>query len=234
MATMTEAPAERLVDCTDLTTREVNALLRTLDDDAQVRLTNLDARHSVGVGLHGAAQITIDGDAGYYVGALGNGPDILVTGHAGNGAGENLQGGSLTIAGDAGASLGATARGGRIVVAGSTGSRAGAMMKGGDVVVGESVGAFSAFMMQLGRLIICGDAGEHLGDSLYEGRIYVGGTIASLGADAQAGPTTDVEEAEIRAVCAEYGLRAPAGRFTAVTSMRTLYTFDAGAWSSGD
>lgn len=233
MAALTEASAERLVDCAELPTREVNALLRGLADGDAVRLTNLDARHNIAVGLHVRAQITIDGDAGYYVAGLCDGPDVVVTGHAGNGAAENLQSGSLTVAGDVGAGLAATMRGGRAVVAGSTGARCGALMKGGDVLVGGSVGAFSGFMMQRGRIVICGDAGEHLGDSLYEGKIYVGGEIASLGADAQAAPATAEEEAELREHCAAHGIEPPAS-FTAVTSMRTLYTFDAGAWKSGD
>lgn len=229
MATVTE----RDIDCADLSTREINTLLRGLADGDHVRLTNLDARHNIAVGLHCRAQITLEGDAGYYVAGLCDGPDVVVTGHAGNGAAENLQSGSLTVAGDVGAGLAATMRGGRAVVAGSTGARAGVLMKGGDVLVGGSVGAFSCFMMQRGRMVICGDAGEHLGDSLYEGKIYVGGEIASLGADAQAAPATAEEEAELRAHCEAHGITPPPS-FTAVTSMRTLYSFDAGAWKSGD
>jgi hypothetical protein len=57
--------------------------------------------------------------------------------------------------------------------------------------------------------------------------------IASLGADAQAAPATAEEEAELRAHCEAHGI-APPPSFTAVTSMRTLYSFDAGAWKSGD
>ena len=38
-------------------------------------------------------------------------------------------------------------------------------------------------MAQKGRLVVCGDAGEALGDSMYEARLYVRGSVASLGAD---------------------------------------------------
>jgi phosphoglycolate phosphatase-like HAD superfamily hydrolase len=41
----------------------------------------------------------------------------------------------------------------------------------------------SAFMAQTGTLVVCGDAGEALGDSIYEARLYVRGSVASLGAD---------------------------------------------------
>ena len=38
--------------------------------------------------------------------------------------------------------------------------------------------------MQRGRMVVLGDAGKNLGDSMYDGTIYVGGKIASLGVDA--------------------------------------------------
>ena len=41
----------------------------------------------------------------------------------------------------------------------------------------------TGFMMQRGRQIICGDVGPGLGDSMYDGTIYVGGEVASLGID---------------------------------------------------
>ena len=41
----------------------------------------------------------------------------------------------------------------------------------------------SAFMAQSGSLVVLGDAGEALGDSLYEARLFVRGSVKSLGAD---------------------------------------------------
>ena len=41
----------------------------------------------------------------------------------------------------------------------------------------------SAFMAQAGNLVVCGDAGDALGDSIYEARLFVRGTVKSLGAD---------------------------------------------------
>ena len=46
-------------------------------------------------------------------------------------------------------------------------------------------------MMQRGRIIICGDAGTNLGDSMYDGAIYVGGAVKSLGIDCVPGEWTD-------------------------------------------
>ncbi len=56
-------------------------------------------------------------------------------------------------------------------------------MKGIDIVVKGSIGHMSAFMGQSGHLVVCGDAGEALGDSLYEAKLFVRGTVKSLGAD---------------------------------------------------
>ena len=39
------------------------------------------------------------------------------------------------------------------------------------------------FMAQSGSLTVLGDAGEALGDSIYEARLFVRGSVASLGAD---------------------------------------------------
>ena len=56
-------------------------------------------------------------------------------------------------------------------------------MKGIDIVVHGNVGHMSAFMGQKGTLVVCGDAGDALGDSLYEARLFVRGSVKSLGAD---------------------------------------------------
>ena len=49
-------------------------------------------------------------------------------------------------------------------------------------------------MMQRGRMIILGDAGDNLGDSMYDGTIYVGGKIASLGVDCVETELTDLDK----------------------------------------
>ena len=46
-----------------------------------------------------------------------------------------------------------------------------------------SIGHMSAFMAQAGNLVVCGDAGDALGDSIYEARLFVRGSVKSLGAD---------------------------------------------------
>ena len=84
-------------------------------------------------------------------------------------------------------------RGGDLVVKGRVGARTGIDQKGGTIIVGGSVGSITGFMMQRGRMIICGDAGKGLGDSMYDGTIYVGGKIKSLGVDCVPGEWTDAD-----------------------------------------
>ena len=56
-----------------------------------------------------------------------------------------------------------------------------------------SAGSMTGFMMQRGRQIICGDVGPGLGDSMYDGTIYVGGKVKSLGVDCVEGEWTDAD-----------------------------------------
>ena len=98
-------------------------------------------------------------------------------------------------------------------------------MKGVDIVVGGDVGHMSAFMGQAGRLVVCGDAGDALGDSLYEARIYVRGTVKSLGADCVEKPVRDAHLAELAELLSAAGMAADPAEFRRYGSGRTLYNF---------
>jgi formylmethanofuran dehydrogenase subunit C len=101
-------------------------------------------------------------------------------------------------------------------------------MKGGTIIVGGRAGAFTGFMMQRGRIVILGDAGPNLGDSLYDGTIFVGGSIASLGVDAVPGEITDVEAGWLRRKLGTYGLEAPKGieNLTKIVAGKQLWNYD--------
>ena len=82
-----------------------------------------------------------------------------------------------------------------LFVAVSVGSRTGIDMKGGTIIVGGDTGALSGFMMQRGRMVVCGQCRQNLGDSMYDGTIYIGGDIQSLGVDAVEAELTDLDKA---------------------------------------
>ena len=219
------------LDCDQLSVREVNAVLQGLPEGSQVKVVAPQGRHNLAVGLPRAITITIDGNAGYFVGGLGgapdgNGPDIVVNGFVGWSVGENLMGGTIRVRGSASHSAGSSARGGRIFVEGHASLRAGISLKGGAVAIAGNAGAMTGFMAQAGTILIGGNAGHALGDSLYEAVIYVHGTIASLGADAVVEEMTDDDVLAVKHLVEQSGFdHIDPDRVTKVASARQLYHF---------
>lgn len=216
------------LNCTELTTREINAALRALPDTAEARIDEPWGRHNLAVGLTNRITVDIDGNAGYFIGGLCDGPDITVNGFVGWSVGENLMSGTVRVRGNASECAGASAHGGRIIIDGDASSRAGISLKGGTVLVGGDVGHMSGFMAQAGVMLVGGNAGHALGDSLYETVIYVAGTIASLGSDAQIEELTDSDVLVVKRLVDEAGLdHIDPENVTRVASARQLYNFDA-------
>jgi methylamine---glutamate N-methyltransferase subunit B len=216
------------LNCAALSVREVNAALRQLPDGSVVTVTGPRGRHNIAVGLSNKIEVTIAGNAGYFVGGLCDGPDIVVDGFVGWAVGENLMSGTVRVRGNASESAGASARGGLVVIEGDASSRAAISLKGGTVAVAGDVGHMSGFMAQAGTLLVGGNAGASLGDSLYEAVVYVGGEIRSLGADAQ------IQELTVQDIMRLTELVERAGfshlhpeDMKKVGSARQLYNFDA-------
>jgi methylamine---glutamate N-methyltransferase subunit B len=216
------------LSCAELSVREINSALRGLPDGTAVHITQPRGRHNLAVGLSARLDITIHGNAGYFIGGLGDGPEILVDGFVGWSAGENLMSGTVRVHGNASESTGASARGGLIVVEGDASSRTGISLKGGTIAVAGNVGHMSGFMAQAGTMLIGGDAAGSLGDSLYEAVIYVGGKIQSLGADARVEELDAADVQRVRELAAAAGFtHISAEDVTKVASARSLYRFDA-------
>ena len=217
-----------ILSCAELSTREINRALAALPDGAAARVTEPQGRHNLGVGLANRVRIDIAGNAGYFTGALGTGPDLVVDGFVGWSVGENLMDGTVRVKGNASECAGASSHGGTVIIEGDASSRAGISLKGGTILVGGDVGHMSGFMAQAGTMLIGGNAGAALGDSLYEAVIYVAGKIASLGSDARIEELTgaDVEVVTELAALAGFGHIEPQN-VTRVASARDLYNFDA-------
>jgi glutamate synthase domain-containing protein 3 len=214
--------------CAELSVRELNAALRQLPDGTAVRITEPRGRHNLAVGLSGRLDITIAGNAGYFIGGLCDGPQITVDGFVGWSAGENLMSGTVRVRGSASESAGASARGGLVVIEGDASSRAGISLKGGTIAIAGDAGHMTGFMAQAGTILIGGDAAHSVGDSLYETVIYVGGKIRSLGTDAQIEDLSPGDITRIRDLASAAGFtHLDAENMTKVGSARTLYHFDA-------
>jgi glutamate synthase domain-containing protein 3 len=78
-----------------------------------------------------------------------------------------------------------------------------------------------------GTLVVLGDAGEALGDSIYEARLFVRGTVGSLGADCIEKPLREEHLRELRALLEAAGLGGSVKPedFKRYGSARTLYNF---------
>lgn len=228
-----QSPETVVLDLASSTTREINALLQSPDSPAAVEVRHPHGAHALACGLDAEIDVTIDGHVGYYCAGMNQHATVTVRGNAGVGVGENMMSGTVRVTGDASQSAGATAHGGLLVIEGNAAARCGISMKGVDIVVGGDIGHMSAFMGQAGRLVVCGNAGEALGDSLYEARIYVRGTVASLGADCIKKEMRPEHLAELRELLGAAGFDADPAEFSRYGSARRLYNFhvdNAGAY----
>jgi glutamate synthase domain-containing protein 3 len=225
-----ENRAEHALDADVLGVRGINQALRTLPPGSLVRVSAPRGRHNLAVGLATPLTVTVEGNAGYYLGGLcgtgGDGPRIEVEGFVGSGVAENLMGGSVLVRGCASSGAAASARGGMVVVEGDASLRAGISLKGATLAVAGDVGAMAGFMAQAGTILVGGDAGPGLGDSLYEAVIYVAGRIASLGADAQLEELSEHDVLAVKHLVEATGFdHIDPAAVTKVASARRLYHF---------
>jgi methylamine---glutamate N-methyltransferase subunit B len=215
-------------DAADLTTRQINLELRRLvyaEQITNVTILNPGAKHSIAVGILARCRITIDGSLGYFGCGLIDGPEIRVTGRVGWSVAENMMSGVLVIDKNAGSLTGAALRGGDVVIRGDVGARTGIDQKGGTILVGGDAGMMTGFMLQRGRQIICGDAGGGLGDSMYDGVIYVGGKVASLGVDCVEAELTADDDEFIARKLRIYGME-PNASFRKFVCGQKLWNYD--------
>ncbi|WP_420752440.1 protein glxC [Rhodococcus sp. O3] len=212
-------------DLTVTTTRELNAALHATEAPASIEVVNPQGAHALACGLNRPIDVRIDGHVGYYAAGMNQHANVTIDGNAGVGVAENMMSGTVRVTGDASQSAGATAHGGLLVIEGNAAARCGISMKGVDIVVGGDIGHMSAFMGQAGRLVVLGDAGEALGDSLYEVRIYVRGSVASLGADCVKKEMRPEHIAELQELLDAAGFDADPAEFTRYGSARQLYHF---------
>ena len=217
-------------DTGELPSTEINRKIRDLMSEGYgtIVVQNPRGRHSLGVGILSRLNLVFEGSLGYFGVGLIDGPNVRINGRVGWSCGENMMSGTVVIEKNAGSTFGAAIRGGDLVCKGSVGSRTGIDMKGGTIIVGGDTGALSGFMMQRGRMVICGDAGKNLGDSMYDGTIFVGGKIRSLGVDAVPAELTELDRAWLARKLIAHGLLPPdgVGGFTKIVAGKQLWNYD--------
>lgn len=174
------------IDLAKTPLRELNQALQAQAEQTNQTewvIENPKGGHAIAVGLNAPIEVTVKGSTGYYCAGMNQQATVKVTGSAGPGVAENMMSGTVIIDGDASQYAGATGQGGLLVIKGNASSRCGISMKGINIVVHGNIGHMSAFMAQSGNLVVLGDAGDALGDSLYEARLFVRGSVKSLGSD---------------------------------------------------
>lgn len=174
------------IDLQETGLRQLNSTLHAQSETTNQtawEIENPRGAHALACGLDAPIEVVVKGSTGYYSAGMNKQATVHIKGSAGPGVAENMMSGTVIIDGDASQYAGATGHGGLLVIKGNASSRCGISMKGIDIVVHGNIGHMSAFMAQSGNLVVCGDAGEALGDSLYEARLFVRGSVKSLGAD---------------------------------------------------
>ena len=208
--------------------RALNQALQEQTDSANQmdwHIKNPKGKHAIAVGLDAPINIKIDGSTGYYCGGMNKQAHIYVNGSVGPGAAENMMSGRVIVEGDASQYAGATGNGGLLVIKGNSASRCGISMKGIDIVVHGNVGHMSAFMGQSGNLVVLGDAGEALGDSLYEAKLFIKGSVQSLGTDCVEKEMRSEHLKTLSILLAEAEADAKPEDFRRYGSARELYHF---------
>jgi glutamate synthase domain-containing protein 3 len=211
------------------TLRELNAALHAQADmtnQTEWEVINPRGSHAIAVGLDAPIEVRVKGSTGYYCGGMNKQATIHVEGSAGPGVAENMMSGTVIVEGDASQYAGATGNGGTLVIKGNASSRCGISMKGIDIIVHGNVGHMSAFMAQSGNLVVCGDAGEALGDSIYEARLFVRGSVKSLGADCIEKDMRPEHLSLLQDLLDKAGSDAKPEEFTRYGSARKLYNFN--------
>lgn len=217
------------IDMATTPLRDLNATLQSQAEgvnQTEWAIDNPKGAHAVAVGLDAPIEVTVNGSTGYYLAGMNKQATVRVTGHTGPGVAENMMSGTVIIEGDASQYAGATGHGGLLVIKGNASSRCGISMKGIDIVVHGNVGHMSAFMAQKGNLVVLGDAGDALGDSLYEARLFVRGSVKSLGADCIEKEMRPEHIAILKGLLERAGADAKPEEFKRYGSARNLYNFN--------
>ncbi|MFM9846409.1 MAG: protein glxC [Hyphomicrobiaceae bacterium] len=215
-----------VLDLASLSLRQINQLLHDTKS-GDFLIENPRGAHALACGLDAPLSVTIDGHVGYYCAGMNKRATVIINGNAGTGVAENMMSGRVHVKGDTSQSAGATACGGLLIIDGNASARCGISLRGLDIVVKGSVGHMSAFMAQAGSLVVLGDAGDALGDSIYEAKLFVRGTVQSLGSDCVEKKMHNKHKAALAKLLEAAGLSGTVdiGEFKRYGSARRLYNF---------
>jgi formylmethanofuran dehydrogenase subunit C len=133
----------------------------------------------IGKDLDGGS-ISVEGDAGAYLGLGMKSGDITVTGNVGIFAACEMKKGLITILGDAGDFLGAALpgnkmgmKGGTVLVKGNAGERVGDHLRRGTILIEGNAGDYCGSRMTAGTIAVMGQTGRYLGYAMRRGTLLL-------------------------------------------------------------
>jgi len=133
----------------------------------------------IGKELDGGS-ITVEGDAGAYLGLGLKSGEITVTGNAGLYAGCEMKKGYLEVSGNVGDFLGGALpgnkmgmKGGTILVKGNAGERVGDHLRRGTILIEGNAGDYCGSRMTAGTIAVMGQTGRYLGYAMRRGTLLL-------------------------------------------------------------
>ncbi len=150
------------------------------DDPLKIVFKNASAKLDyIGKG-NSKGEITVEGDAGAYLGFQLKGGVINVSGNVGAYAACELRNGEINIGGNVGDFLGAALpgnkkglQGGVVIVKGNAGDRVGDHMRRGAILVEGNAGAYLGSRMTAGTIGVLGDVGAYPGYAMKRGTLLL-------------------------------------------------------------
>jgi formylmethanofuran dehydrogenase subunit C len=200
--TLKAAPAQR-VDCSplscdklaDLAVNDIAALPLVIgnqkkrvdelfsisgDDITDIRFDNAtDKLDHIGHGL-ATGSVTVNGNAGAYLGQFMTGGQITVNGNTGIYTACEMKGGQIKVNGNASDFVGAARigykngmTGGTVIISGNSGDRTGDHMRRGMILIEGNAGDYCGARMVSGTIAVLGQVGQHLGYAMKRGTLLL-------------------------------------------------------------
>lgn len=201
------------IDASGMHYRDLNSLLRTLNDNGarRIELHNVHGQRYIGTDLREKTEIDVYGTPGNDLGAFMDGPKLVIHGNAQDGCGNTMNDGRIIIHGHAGDITGYSMRGGKIFVRDDVGYRSGIHMKEFKgrrpcLVVGGTTQDFLGEYMAGGVLIVLGlnlgserqHTARFVGTGMHGGTMYIRGSVPHMGDEVE---TADLEDDDMRLLC---------------------------------
>jgi formylmethanofuran dehydrogenase subunit C len=159
----------------------VDSLFNIEGTDAQniIIKNSFEKLDFIGKELDGGT-MTVEGDAGAYLGMVMKKGSIKVTGNAGLYAACEMKNGYLEVAGNVGDFLGAALagnkmgmKGGTILIKGNAGERVGDHLRRGTILIEGNAGDYCGSRMTAGTIAVMGNTGRYLGYAMRRGTLLL-------------------------------------------------------------